>query len=154
MATDKAYLREAIELAYEAVSNGNTPFGSLLVVNGEIVKRSLNTTVTENDITAHPELELARWAARELDLPDRADCTMYTSTEPCEMCATAIYYAELDRVVYSVAGTTLARIQGQANPGFSCRDVISHKGGTTDVDGPILESEGRRVHEEFYGQDE
>ncbi len=151
MSTDEAYLREAIELAREAVSSGNTPFGSLLVVGDEVVKRSKNTTVTENDITAHPELKLARWAASELDPDDLADCTMYTSTEPCEMCATAIYYAGLNRVVYSVSGESLARVRGEAESGISCKDVIKHKGGTTDIDGPVLETEGIRVHEEFYG---
>lgn len=153
MSTDEEYLREAIELAREAVANGNTPFGSLLVVDDEIIKRSRNTTVTEDDITAHPELKLARWAARELDPAALANCTMYTSTEPCEMCATAIHYAGLNRVVYSVSTTTLAKIQGESESGFSCRDVITAKGGTTDIDGPILEAEGKRVHEEFYDPD-
>ncbi len=152
MAEDERYVRDAIELAREAVSNGNTPFGSLLVVDGTVRRRSRNTTLTENDITAHPELKLARWAARELAATERADCTMYTSTEPCEMCATAIYYAGLDRVVYSVSAETLASIRGDANAGISCREVIERKGGSTTVDGPVLESDGRRVHEEFYSQ--
>ena len=150
MCTDEEYLREAIELAREAVSNGNTPFGSLLVVGDEVVKRSKNTTVTENDITAHPELKLARWAACELDPDDLADCTMYTSTEPCEMCAAAIYYAGLNRVVYSVSGESLARVRGAAESGIACKDVIRRKGGTMVIDGPVLETEGIRVHEEFY----
>jgi len=152
MAEDERYVRDAIELAREAVSNGNTPFGSLLVVDGTARRRSRNTTVTENDITAHPELKLARWAARELAAAERADCTMYTSTEPCEMCATAIYYAGLDRVVYSVSAETLASIRGDDNAGISCLEVIERKGGATTVDGPVLESDGRRVHEEFYSQ--
>jgi tRNA(Arg) A34 adenosine deaminase TadA len=151
MDTDEEYVRAAIDLAREAVANGNTPFGSLLVVGDAVVERSRNTTVTEADITAHPELKLARWAARELDSDERADCTMYTSTEPCEMCAAAIHYAGLDRVVYSVSGESLADLRGTAESGVPCRDLIERKGGTTDVDGPVLESEGRRVHEEFYG---
>ena len=150
MSTDEEYIREAIELAHESVSNGNNPFGSLLVVDGTVVKRSENTTVTENDVTAHPELKLARWAARELDDDELAACTMYTSTEPCEMCAAAIYYAGLDRVVYSVSGATLASVQGKTKIGITCEEVIERKGGETTVDGPVLESEGRRVHEEFY----
>lgn len=150
MSTDEAYIREAIDLAREAVSDGNTPFGSLLVVGDVVVKRSKNTTVTENDITAHPELKLARWAAREFDAEDVADCTMYTSTEPCEMCATAIYYAGLNRVVYSVSGESLASVQGKSESGISCKDVIGQKGGSTDVDGPVLETEGLRVYDEFY----
>jgi len=150
MGTDEEYIRDAIELAREAVSDGNTPFGSLLVVDGTVRKRSRNTTVTENDITAHPELKLARWAARELDADERGACTMYTSTEPCEMCATAIYYAGLNRVVYSVPGNSLASVRGQEKSGISCAEVIERKGGPTDVDGPVLESEGLSVHRDFF----
>ena len=150
MDTDEAYIRDAIELAHNAASNGNTPFGSLLVVDDAVVERSQNTTVTEDDITAHPELKLARWAARELDRDQRASCTMYTSTEPCEMCATAIHYAELDRVVYSVSGGSLANIRENAESGIACADVIRRNGGSTKIDGPVLEHEGIRVHRAFY----
>jgi len=152
MEQDGSFIGEAIELAREAVSTGNTPFGSLLVVDDTIVKRSKNTTVTENDITAHPELKLARWAARELDQAELADCTMYTSTEPCEMCATAIHYAGLDRVVYSVSGESLSEARGVTKSGISCEELIDRKGGSTDVDGPVRETDGLRVHEEFYGE--
>jgi len=150
MSTDEEHVREAIELAREAAADGNTPFGSLLVVGEEVVKRSTNTTITDDDVTAHPELKLARWAARELDPDELGDCTMYTSTEPCEMCAAAIHYAGLGRVVYSVSGESLARVRGETESGFTCADVISRKGGTTDVDGPVLEADGIRVHEAFY----
>jgi len=150
MGTTERYIREAIELAEAAVDNGNTPFGSLLVIDDEVVKRSENTTLTDEDITAHPELKLARWAARELEPDDRAACTMYTSTEPCEMCATAIHYAGLGRVVYSVSGDTLAAIQGHDQSGVTCSELITQKGGDTDVEGPVLEVEGRRLHEQYY----
>ncbi len=147
---DEEYIREAISLAQEAVADGNTPFGSLLVIDDDIVKRSKNTTRTDNDITAHPELKLARWAARELPVADRSACTMYTSTEPCEMCATAIHRAGLRRVVYSVASASLADVRGDPHTGITCEEIIERNGGTTIVDGPILESEGLQVHEEFY----
>jgi len=150
MATDERYVQDAIELAREAVAAGNTPFGSLLVVGDRVVARSRNTTATDDDITAHPELKLARFAARELDADERADCTMYTSTEPCEMCATAIHYADLDRVVYSVRKETLARLRGKESSGLTCQTLIARKGGTTTVDGPVLEAEGMAVHREFY----
>jgi tRNA(Arg) A34 adenosine deaminase TadA len=146
---DETHIREAIELARAAVANGNTPFGSLLVVDGSVLRRAENTTLTDDDITAHPELKLARWAARELDADERGACTMYTSTEPCEMCATAIHYAGLDRVVYSVSGASLAALRGADDSGIPCEEVIERKGGSTEVDGPVLESEGLAVHEEF-----
>ncbi|MFW5974369.1 MAG: nucleoside deaminase [Natrialbaceae archaeon] len=145
MSDDERYVREAIELAAEAVENGNTPFGSLLVVDDEVIERSRNTTVTDGDITAHPELKLARWAARELTPGERERCTMYTSTEPCEMCSTAIHYAGLGRVVFSVSTGTLADRRG-TEVGLTCEGLIDAKGGSTTVDGPVLEPEGLRVH--------
>ena len=147
---DEQYIRETITLAEQAVENGNTPFGSLLVVDDEVVRRSRNTTRTDDDITAHPELKLARWAARELSATERADCTMYTSTEPCEMCATAIHYAELDRVVFSVSTSAFAELRGNDSHGFTCKELIDAKGGSTTVEGPVLEAEGLQVHEQFY----
>jgi tRNA(Arg) A34 adenosine deaminase TadA len=147
---DETYIREAIELARAAVSSGNTPFGSLLVVDGAVVRRSENTTLTDDDVTAHPELKLARWAARELDAGELADCTMYTSTEPCEMCATAIHYAGLGRVVYSVSGESLATLRGVEQSGVSCEELIERKGGSTTVEGPVLETEGLAIHEAYY----
>lgn len=143
---DEAYIHEAISLAREAVENGNTPFGSLLVLDGEVIQRSRNTTLTEDDITAHPELKLARWAARELDAEECAETTMYTSTEPCEMCATAIQYAGLGQVVFSVSTGALADLRG-SEAGFTCQELIDAKGGTTEVEGPVLEDEGLAVHE-------
>jgi tRNA(Arg) A34 adenosine deaminase TadA len=147
---DETHVREAIELARAAAANGNTPFGSLLVVDGTVVRRSENTTLTDDDVTAHPELKLARWAARELDADELADCTMYTSTEPCEMCAAAIHYAGIDRVVFSVSGESLATLQERAHSGVPCAEIVERKGGSTDVDGPVLEAEGLAVHEEYY----
>ena len=146
---DEQHIRDAIALARESVDAGNTPYGSLLVRDSTVIKRSQNTTRTDEDITAHPELKLARWAARELTPEQAAETTMYTSTEPCEMCATGIHYAGLGRVVFSVSTGALATLRG-SEPGFTCQAVIEAKGGDTQVDGPVLEADGLRLHEEFY----
>ncbi|MCU4753258.1 nucleoside deaminase [Halobacteria archaeon AArc-curdl1] len=148
--TQEAFIRRAIELAEEAVDNGNTPFGSLLEVDGEIVREARNRTLTDDDIAAHPEFILARWAASELEPDDRVACTMYTSTEPCPMCAAAIHYAGLGRVVYSVEGRSLAALRGGGVIEIPCAEVIAAGNGDTVVDGPVLEEEGLAVHESFY----
>lgn len=149
MPSDADYLRRAIELAEAAVEHGNTPFGSLLVRDDAVIREAENTTLTDDDIAAHPELELARWAARELDPAARAETTMYTSTEPCPMCAAAIVYAGLGRVVFSVRGSTLAeRRDGVID--VPCEEVIRRGGGPTRVDGPRLEAEGLAVHEAYF----
>lgn len=149
MTTDEDYIRDAISLSRSAVDNGNTPFGSLLVLDGEVIRESENTTLTDDDISAHPEFKLARWAARELDADERARTTMYTSTEPCPMCASAIVYAGLGRVVFSVRGSTLAEHTDGVIQ-IPCAEVIDRGGGDTHVSGPVLEAEGMAVHEDYH----
>lgn len=148
--TDETYIRAAHELAEEALAEGNPPFGSLLVLDGSAIRSSTNTTKSGDDITAHPELKLARYAARELDPEARAACTMYTSTEPCAMCAGAIYYAGLGRVVYSVAGSSLPRVREHRGIDISCEEVIDRGEGTTEIDGPVLEDDGLEILGRFY----
>ncbi|WP_455448783.1 nucleoside deaminase [Natrinema thermotolerans] len=152
MATDDSYVRRAIDLAESAVENGNTPFGSLLVVDDEVVRTAENTTLTDDDVSAHPEFKLARWVARELEPAERAACTMYTSTEPCPMCASAIVYAGLDRVVYSVPVDSLAGIRDDGVIEIPCAEVLERADADTSVDGPVLEDEGLELHEDYFSE--
>jgi len=147
---DRAYVERAIGLAEEAVAAGDTPFGALLVVDGEVVAEDRNRTRSDDDVTAHPELSLARRAARELSPDERARCTMYASTEPCPMCSTAVHYAGIDRVVFGVAGATLSELSGDVVE-IPCEEVIRRAGGETTVEGPIAEDAAMAVHESFFG---
>lgn len=150
MTTDETYIREAIDLSRRAIKNGNPPFGSLLVVSGSIVETETNTTVTDGDLAAHPEFKLAQWAFEEFSPEQRRECTMYTSTEPCAMCASAIHYARLGRVVYSIRGDVLGEIRGDRGIDIPCGEVVRRANGSTVVDGPVLEAEGLAVHEDYY----
>lgn len=150
MGDDTAYIRRSVELARAAADNGNPPFGSLLVRDGSIVQTAENTTRSDGDITAHPELKLARWAATEYGPDGCGDKTMYTSTEPCPMCAASIYYAGLGRVVYCVAGETLGEIRGSRGLSIPCADIVASGDREIVVTGPVLESEGRKVHDDYY----
>ena len=102
---EETLLRRAIELAREArEEHGNPPFGSLLAdADGKVLAEDRNTSLTDNDITAHPELKLARWAAQNLDPETAAATTMFTSTQPCGMCTGAIERSGLGRVVYALS---------------------------------------------------
>jgi tRNA(Arg) A34 adenosine deaminase TadA len=105
-------LRRAIALAAEARAHGDPPFGSLLAgPDGTVLAEERNTTVTGEDITAHPELKLARWAARKLDPATAAATTMYTSCQPCRMCAGAIERSGLGRVVYAMSEEQLTALK-------------------------------------------
>jgi tRNA(Arg) A34 adenosine deaminase TadA len=102
--TDETYLRRAIELAAEGRAAGEQPFGSLLVgPEGQVFAEDWNTVSGERDITAHPELKVARWAARELAPEIARKTTLYTSCQPCIMCVGAIERSGLGRVVFALS---------------------------------------------------
>ena len=109
---DERHLRRAIELAGEARAGGNPPFGSLLVgPDGDVLVEERNTTVTADDITDHPELKLARWAAQHLDPATAARTTMFTSCQPCGMCTGAIERSGLGKVVYALSSEQLLTLK-------------------------------------------
>ncbi|MEU6424267.1 nucleoside deaminase [Microbispora sp. NPDC046973] len=137
---DEKFLRRAIELAAEARAGGNPPFGSLLVgPDGDVLAEERNTSLTEADITAHPELKLARWAARELDPAAAAGTTMYTSCQPCGMCTGAIERSGLGRVVFALSGDQLGTLKPPAAGPSSFRQ-----------EGPALFDEARVPVEGYY----
>ena len=109
--TDERFLRRAIAIAAHAVEVGDAPYGSLLAgPDGAILVEAHNTVRRDNDISAHPELKLARWAARELDPETAAGTTMYTSCQPCGMCTGGIARSGLGRVVYALATEQLIEL--------------------------------------------
>ncbi|MFI5734211.1 nucleoside deaminase [Kribbella sp. NPDC051587] len=108
MTSTETHLRRAIALAAAAREAGNPPFGSLLVgPDGQVLAEAQNTTITDADISHHPELKLAVWAARELKADVAAATTMYTSCQPCEMCTGALARSGLGNVVYALSGDQL-----------------------------------------------
>jgi len=141
----EAHMRRALDLAREAAERGDRPFGSVLVRDDAVVMAESNRVLTEDDVRRHPELHLAYRARRELSPEERAETVMYTSTEPCPMCAGGMVYAGFDGVVYSVGGDEIGEFSGVA-PAARAGEILD---GVTDVVGPVLNDEGRRIHEEF-----
>src|SRR5690348_18027670 len=136
---DSAFLRRAIAIAAEAVTGGDAPYGWLLVdAQGAALVQAHNTVERDRDITAHPELKLAVWAARELSSESAAAATMYTSCQPCGMCIGAIVRSGLGRVVFALSTEQWA----QLNPGFEWPHVPS--------DGPALFDEARIPIDRYY----
>ncbi len=98
---DMTHLRRCVDLAEEALAAGDEPFGSVLAdSDGKAVAEGRNRVVETSDATQHPEIELARWAAAHMTLPDRQHATVYTSGEHCPMCAAAHGWVQLGRIVY------------------------------------------------------
>ncbi|WP_043262062.1 MULTISPECIES: nucleoside deaminase [unclassified Streptomyces] len=137
---DETLLRRAIGIAARAVEQGDAPYGSLLAgPDGAVLAEAHNTVRRDDDITAHPELKLARWAARELDPRTAADVTMYTSCQPCGMCAGGILRSGIGRVVYALATDQLIELNPE-----------SGQWPTVTQDGPALFEEARVPIETYY----
>ena len=100
-AADLTHLRRCVELASEAVADGDFPFGSVLVAaDGQVLAEDRNRENSMGDPTRHPEFELARWAATNMAADERATATVFTSGEHCAMCSAAHGWAGLGRIVY------------------------------------------------------
>lgn len=151
---DQKFIRAAIALAEKSKTKGNHPFGALLVgPEGNVLLEGLNTVVTEKDITGHAETNLVRMASQRYTPDFLAQCTLYTSTEPCPMCAGAIFWANIRRVVFGLSEAGLYQIIGENSEEallLSSRDVFSRGHKEIEVVGPVLEDEARRVHEGFW----
>jgi tRNA(Arg) A34 adenosine deaminase TadA len=156
MTIDIDHLRETICIAAESRASGNHPFGALLAgPNGEVLYRSLNSVATDGG-TGHAEANAAREAAR-LYTPDYlSGCTLYTSVEPCCMCAGASYWAGIGTVVYGLTEKRLAELTGD-NPenltlDLECRSVFAAGRRPIEVRGPFpeLESEIIQGHRGFW----
>jgi len=135
----EGFLRRAIALAAEARSDGNPPFGSLLVgPDGTVLIEERNTTLTEGNISFHPELKLAVWAAQQLSPEVAAGTTMYTSCQPCGMCSGALARSGLGKVVFALSGEQL--------------DGLKPAGGFPEVplEGPALYDEARVPVDGYY----
>jgi tRNA(Arg) A34 adenosine deaminase TadA len=140
---DERHLRRAVELAAAARAAGDMPYGSLLVGStGEVLAEDRNTVLTEQDITAHPELKLARWAARHLDANAARETTMYTSCQPCPMCTGAIARSGLGRVAFALSSEQLAELKPPR--------AVSPDAAQVAYEGPALFAEARVPIDGYY----
>ena len=144
-------LRRAFAVARRAQVHGNHPFGAILVDADEnVLIEAENGYLPARDMTAHAERLLATQASQAHDPSFLARCTVYTSAEPCAMCAGAMYWAGIGRVVYGLAERRLKAITGNhaENPTFDlpCRVVFASGQRQVEVIGPLLEDEAAALH--------
>jgi tRNA(Arg) A34 adenosine deaminase TadA len=150
---DIELLNRAIELARLARAAGNHPFGSLVVAADGRVLVEAGNTVSVDGPTGHAETNAVR-AVVGTDGGVLRASTLYTSTEPCAMCAGAIYWSGIGRVVYALGEDDLRSLTGDdpANPTLAlpCREVFARGQRPTIVEGPALKDEARDVHRGFW----
>ena len=153
--TDLQHLQTALAVAQAAREHGNHPFGAILVdENNQVLLEAENTVVTGRDCTGHAETNLMRLASQHFP-PEKLElCTLYTSTEPCAMCAGAIHWGNVRRVMYALSEVALYEMVGPSPDHLllPCQEVFSHSGRHYEVIGPAMELdvEARAVHEGFW----
>jgi tRNA(Arg) A34 adenosine deaminase TadA len=148
---DARFLRLTFVVARRSLASGSHPFGAILVdANGAVLMEQENGYLPERDMTAHAERVLMSRASRTYDPSSLGRCTMYSSAEPCAMCAGAAYWAGIGRVVYALSESRLRRLTGDhpENPTLDlpCREVFAAGQRKVEVRGPALEEEAEQVH--------
>jgi tRNA(Arg) A34 adenosine deaminase TadA len=154
-ANDIAFLRRSFDVARRAQSHGNHPFGAILVGgDGAVLLEMENGFLPDRDMTGHAERLLATAACKSFDPAMLAGSTLYTSAEPCAMCAGAIYWAGIGRLVYGQSEESLRATTGphRENPTLAlpCRTVFEAGQREVVVIGPLLEDEAAALQAGFW----
>lgn len=149
---DEHFMRLSFEVARRSLGHGNHPFGCIIVAaDGTVLIESENGYMPDHDGTAHAERLAATQACRTLGRDVLAIATLYSSAEPCAMCAGAIYWAGIGRVVYGLSERRLRGVTGNhpENPTLDlpCREVFAAGQRPTEVVGPLLEDEAEALHQ-------
>ncbi|MCA0152622.1 nucleoside deaminase [Winogradskyella vincentii] len=136
---DTYFMKKALQEAEEAFDKGEVPVGAIIVVKDRIIARSHNLTELLNDVTAHAEMQAITSASNFLGGKYLVGCTLYVTLEPCQMCAGALYWSQISKVVY--AATDEKR-------GFKALGAKLHP--KTKVIGGILEEEASDLMKRFF----
>ena len=152
---DIEHLKLAIAVAQQARANGNHPFGAILVDDqNRVLLQAENTVITGRDCTGHAETNWVRLAAQKYMPEQLARYMLYSSCEPCAMCAGAIHWSRIGRVVYALSEEALYDIIGPSPEHLylPCREVFAHTQRAIEVSGPAteLEREAQAVHAGFW----
>ena len=138
--TDEYFMQIALSEAEDAFEEGEIPVGAVIVLNNKVIAKAHNLTQTLNDVTAHAEMQALTSACNYLGAKYLTDCTLYVTLEPCVMCAGAMYWAQIGKVVY-----------GASDPkrGYSLVNASLLHPKTEIMNGVLIE-ESRKLLEEFF----
>lgn len=137
---DDFFMNEALKEAKKAYTKGEVPIGAIIIFNEKIIARSHNLTETLNDVTAHAEMQAITSAAHALGGKYLKQCTLFVTLEPCPMCASALYWAQIDKIVYGAKDPKM----GAISKGYS----LFHP--KTKITHGILENECSTIIKEFF----
>jgi tRNA(Arg) A34 adenosine deaminase TadA len=153
--TDTLFLRQAIAWACTARARGNHPFGAVVAgADGMLLAEAYCTTTESGDPTGHAEMNALRQLGWQLTRETRTQATLYTSAEPCAMCAAAIFWSGIGRVVFGIDTQRLRDIQSTRHAPrdlhLSCRDVLATASHPVECLGPALLEESSAPHNGFW----
>ncbi|CAN7179068.1 CMP deaminase [Acidovorax sp. Leaf76] len=154
-ATDGTYLRQAIAWSCTARARGNRPFGAVVISGeGDLLAEAYCNTTETGDCTGHAETNAVRQLSPRFAREMLARATLYSSAEPCVMCAGAIYWAGIGRVVFGIDAERLREFRGerpdQRDAELSCRDVFAASPHAIECIGPALIEEASAPHVGFW----
>lgn len=137
--TDEYFMKKALTEAETAFESGEIPVGAIIVVDNKVIARSHNLTELLNDVTAHAEMQAITSAANFLGGKYLKDCTLYVTLEPCQMCAGALYWSQISKIVYGASDD---------NRGFVKMGTQLHP--KTQIISGILENECADLMRKFF----
>lgn len=136
---DTYFMKKALQEAETAFEKGEVPIGAVIVVQDRIIARAHNLTEQLNDVTAHAEMQAITAAANFLGGKYLQNCTLYVTLEPCQMCAGALYWSQISKVVYAAT-----------DPQSGCGVVGTKLHPKTKILGGILEHEASALLKRFF----
>ena len=152
---DGRYMLQAIAWSRTARDRGNRPFGAVVVAaNGDVLVEAYCNTSETGDCTGHAETNAVRQASKSTSRAALQAATLYSSAEPCVMCAGAIFWSGIGRVVFGIDAVSLRTFRGelaeQRDAELSCRDVFSASPHPIECVGPVMVAEASKPHVGFW----
>lgn len=152
---ETGYMGQAIAWAHTARDRGNRPFGAVIVAaDGTLLTEAYCNTSETGDCTGHAETNAVRIASSTISRETLQAATLYSSAEPCVMCAGAIFWSGISRVVFGIDAVSLRVFRGeraeQRDAELSCRDVFAASPHAIECIGPVMMEEAREPHKGFW----
>lgn len=139
--TDEYFMKKALQEAETAFEKGEIPVGAIIVINNKVIARSHNLTEMLNDVTAHAEMQTITAAANYLGGKYLIGCTLYVTLEPCQMCAGALFWSQISKIVFGAKDD---------NRGFQTLGTQLHP--KTEVIQGVMANEASEIMKRFFAQ--
>lgn len=151
MDTDIKYLERAFIVAERSFSNGNLPFGCILVdPEGTMIEEGENLVITSQNSIAHCEIVLINKLAGKYEREYLGQCILYATTEPCPMCTAAIFWSGIGKLVYALSKEGYHGVANTTNPDhlfdMSSKQMLTHGGRKVEVLGPLMEEKAKDIY--------